>query len=213
MRESFGPPGRAFNFDGWKKYLNIKWRLWMFIDGNDGIGRVRKRFRHLMANGVLVWGHMAQANTAIFDDDGTTDVPGDIVFVRPGEEDPQRGDWLASLGRTLSAVKPDSSPDPRIVAIGKHFSDDYDRAKGLPVPKSYSPDYATVLTSVLFVRKHLPKGIWSTAWFQWLSILAITHWRQSCQRGFGRRSFVSTGSAMRSKRTCGRVGRLTSLPT
>jgi hypothetical protein len=153
--QAFGNPPREFSFWDRLTYLRIPKPGWIKYSPRD---ELRNLFRHrkaLLADGVVVWGAIVQANSLMFKR-GSSDSPADVVF---SLTDAQRVDpgYLLQIARQLFALKGTKPAGPGLAAIAQHLTNERTRVFGLPVPASISPKANCQISTTLLVRKHLPR--------------------------------------------------------
>ncbi len=152
-RQDFGLPGRSFSLWDQLTYLRTGRPAW--CDRSDRLGLFFKSRNDLLKHGQVVWGHVVQANVALFTS-GLFDSAANIVFpsdpsvvVDPAEL-AEAADRLFELGGTAPL-------DRELATLAKHLSDDFDRAFGVPVPHSLSPEFELLMSSSVIARRHLPR--------------------------------------------------------
>lgn len=153
-RQRFGaPPRRLGLFARWG-YLAPPRPDW--LKGDPAFAPLTRGWSALLGEGRVVWGRSVQVNFTLFEP-GLVDNPGDFVFC----PDPEREADPEELARVSRAVhrlhkKPPGNEEERILA--EHLPNWTDRAFGLEVPASLSPEFPAELSTVLLVRRHLPLG-------------------------------------------------------
>lgn len=152
-RENFGPPGRTFSF--WERlfYLRVKRPRWCSDD--DELSTFFRHKDRLLENGVVVWGHIVQANRLLFSP-GRDNCPGEVVYVPNTKTvvDPEELSAVASKLFDLKGTEPD---DPGLASFARYLTDEMIRVYGLRVPSSVSPRLTCAVSTVFFARHHLPE--------------------------------------------------------
>lgn len=139
---------------GQHDYPHIEAPHWV-SDGS--LAQLHASWPGLLRKGRVVWAHMVQANTGIFEF-GLDGLPGEIVY------DPQgllSAEELAPIAKTLFGLRQreqeldDKHPEQaQLLAIAKHLNAEITRAFGMPVPRTLSAE-PLLLSTVYFERKHL----------------------------------------------------------
>jgi hypothetical protein len=152
-RKNFGMPGRAFSLWDRLTYLRTGRPAW--CDRSDRLGLFFENRNDLLKHGQVVWGHIVQANVALFSS-GLFDSAANIVF--PSDPsvviDPAE---LAEVAERLFELKDTVPGDRQLATLAKHLSDEFDRAFGMPVPNSLSPKFQSLMSSSVVARRHLPQ--------------------------------------------------------
>ena len=150
-------PPRRFSFRERVSYLRLPKPLWARQDRTDKIRTIFENAASVYRNGVLVWGHVVQANMLLFRD-GKDDCPGELVYsLEPNGASTPR--LLASVARELFALKGTHPHDRGLAAIADYLTDEHVRVFGLPVPSTISPVTPCLVSTTFFCRKHLPNGV------------------------------------------------------
>jgi hypothetical protein len=151
-RASFGSPPREFSNSD-RRHLRIwPWHplLWidslMWIYGKQGTVR-----RH----GQVVWGHIVQANEALFSR-GFLDLPADVVYSFDPYFD-TAVDELAGIASGLFGLKGTRPADKALRPIARHLTAETTRAWRLPVPTHATGGRQVFMTTVMVIRRHLPQ--------------------------------------------------------
>ena len=129
---------------------------WLRSGDGDRLNLLFEHAADLWRNGAVTWGHLVQANNTLFEP-GRGDAPGELVFstadpaaVRPGA--------LADVARAVADLKGTRPDDTVRRALADHLTDEMTRAFGLEVPSGLGALLPCRLSTVLFVRRHLPGG-------------------------------------------------------
>lgn len=139
---------------GERDYPKVTAPPWL---GMDPMVRLFQSFDGLLAHGRLVWAHLVQANTGIFET-GFSGLPGEIVYDPQGILTPEE---LAPIAHTLFGLRqregelnPDDPEQTQLLAIARHLNAETTRAFGMPVPRQLCIE-PLLLSSVFFERQHL----------------------------------------------------------
>ncbi|BBM82302.1 hypothetical protein [Candidatus Uabimicrobium amorphum] len=111
-------------------------------------------YENLLQNGVVVWGHLIQANFELYSS-GKCDRPGEVVYCKNPllRCDVGRLEWIAAEIFNLKGTTPE---DPSLKEIADYLTDGYIRVFGLPVPPAISRKDIYQISTVYFARHHLP---------------------------------------------------------
>lgn len=153
---NLGPSPRSFSWwDRWN-YLRISRPTWLWFDASDELQTFFRHALDVLEGGVVVWGHVIQANQLMFEP-GSDNCPGEVVysFHNPEQVDPE---YLLHVARGLFELKGTRPTDPQLAPIADYLTDEMIRVFGLAVPHSISPALPCQISTTFFLRKHLPKG-------------------------------------------------------
>jgi hypothetical protein len=114
-----------------------------------------KNLDALFSKGIVVWGHIIQANSMMWED-GPHNCPGELVYSFD-DIDRVDPDYLREVAAELYGLKGTAPSEPDLQPIANYLTDEYVRVFGLPVPASISPSIRCTISTTFFVRKHLPK--------------------------------------------------------
>lgn len=156
-RQRFGNAPRAFSDDE-KAYLRVKFSfLTRLLSSADKLCQPLAAQESVFRDGVIVWGHLIQANNQLFQP-GKRDLPGEMVYAlnSPNITPEELGQVAAGLG-SLKGTRPAS---PALAPIANYLTDEYIRVFGLPVPPAISAK-PCMISTVYFVRHHLPNWMLS----------------------------------------------------
>lgn len=159
--QNLGPSPRKFKF--WERfsYLTLDPPIWLLLDNSDELNTVFKYQKELLKNGVLVWGHLIQANTLLFSE-GKDNCPGEVVYsLTPSLL--ATPEYLSEIAFTLSLLKGTNPTEPDLKYIAHYLTDQFIRVFGLDVPDRLSPQLKCKISTVFFDRKHLPNRIISSS--------------------------------------------------
>lgn len=155
--ERFGDAPRNFG-DAEKRYLRVAFSLiTRIVSRSDGLCRPLSAQRKVFRDGVIVWGHLIQANGGLFVP-GQQNLPGEMVYCLQSHGlDPQELGNVATELATLKGTQPTSHA---LREIADYLTDEMIRVFGLAVPPSISRD-GCLISTVQFARHHLPNQMLS----------------------------------------------------
>ncbi|WP_283435073.1 hypothetical protein [Neorhodopirellula lusitana] len=156
-RQRFGDAPRDFG-DAEKQHLRVAFSLiTRIVSRSDGLCQPLSAQRNIFRDGVVVWGHLIQANGGLFEF-GQRDLPGEMVYsLRVPDFDPAK---LEKVATELVALKGKQPTSPALLEIADYLTDEMIRVFGLKVPKTISQE-ACLISTVQFVRHHLPNQMLS----------------------------------------------------
>jgi hypothetical protein len=165
-RELFGHAPRKFK--GWfpqvyhSPYGPFWCRpAWCFTDGLNPLFR---EMYSLLQNGVVVWGHLVQANSLLFSQKPPHySAPADIIFC-PNDQSNVSIFELEEISHNLYALKGTVPNDPELLPFAQHITNELTRIFGWRVPQNITPE-TVVFSTTYFFAKHLPKGYLAHSWF------------------------------------------------
>lgn len=111
----------------------------------------------LFEHGRVVWAHVVQANTQLYQM-GEMDLPAAFVF----SVDPYfdvHWQTLANLAAGLFALKSAANPDPADAAFARILTSETEMVFNLPVPRQRTADKEAFFTTAMVHRNHLPSWI------------------------------------------------------
>ncbi|WP_345682580.1 hypothetical protein [Novipirellula caenicola] len=154
-RQRFGNAPRTFSNEE-KAHLRVKFSfLTRLLSSADKLCQPLAAQESVFRDGVIVWGHLIQANNQLFQP-GKRDLPGEMVYAlnSPNIMPEELGQVAAGLG-SLKGTRPAS---PALAPIANYLTDEYIRVFGLPVPQAISAK-PCMISTVYFVRHHLPNQL------------------------------------------------------
>ena len=141
----------------WDKmiYLRLRRPNWANHDGGDDLKVLYDHLESLLANGIVVWGHIIQVNEDLFES-GSEDLPGEVVY---SIDDSQVATpiELGDVAHNLYRLKGTVPEDPKLYSIANYLTNEYIRVFGLQVPSIVSPSLRCRISTTMFIRKHLPR--------------------------------------------------------
>lgn len=153
--KNFGPPPRHISLWDRLTYWRIARPAWLADRPQDAFNALFARVISVRRDGVVVWGHVIQANSLLFSP-GDSNCPGDVVYSLDPRL-PECHDELAAVASALFSLKHTLPADPDAASIAEHLSSEITRVFGKAVPESISPRLPCRMSSTLFLRKHLPE--------------------------------------------------------
>lgn len=156
-RNNFGQAPR--NFGLWTKwtYLHVPRPDWLQRNRLDTIDPLFREMPEIYRNGNVVWGATVQANALMFEP-GPDSCPGAVVF-DPNPDADTDPDELLELGPCLHHLRDETPDDPAAAAIGEVLDAEFERPFGWKVPPTLAPNGDVRLSTIFFVRKHIPGGV------------------------------------------------------
>jgi hypothetical protein len=155
-RARLGPAPRRFSWYDRATYLFTPKPQW--AKGDD----LETFFTHraaLLREGIVVWGHVVQANSLMYRrEEGITggpNCPGEVVYSPDSGSDVSPAE-LMFVARALFALKGTTQDDAESQSFSDYLANERVRVFGKPVPKSLSPQYPCLVSTVFFEREHLP---------------------------------------------------------
>lgn len=156
-RERFGPAPRRFGWYDRTTYLHVFRPAWCKTDDLRVYFENRER---LLREGIIVWGHVVQANEKLFRREpdeiwGGHNLPGEVVYC----DDPDREISVYDLGNVahaLFALKGKPQDDREKQFLSDHLANELTRVFGVPIPEVLSPEFPCRLSTTYFERDHLP---------------------------------------------------------
>lgn len=152
--EKLGPSPRQFWW--WDR---IYWRfarpIWLVEDPDDQLETLFQNLDNLRRDGKVVWGHIIQANGILYAP-GDDNCPGEVVYSLD-DANPLDAKELASIAARLFSLKNTKPDNPELAAIADYLTNERIRVFGKPVPAMVSPRMRYLISTVFFVRKHLPE--------------------------------------------------------
>jgi hypothetical protein len=160
--ENFGTPPRDLSSRDLQAYLHFPKPLWLLLNPSDPLTTIFRYAQTVFTEGVVVWGHIVQVNTIMFED-GNHDCPGEVVYSLT-DSSPAVPEILERVAEKLYSLKGAEPEDPELAEMAQHVTDEMSRVFGLEVSRRISPDIRCQLSVVLFVRKHLPSRRVCSSW-------------------------------------------------
>ena len=129
-------------------YVQIQPPPWIIT---DELHRLFSHYVELLLEGRVVWGHIVQANNALFAP-GDSDSPAEIVYDPSGQTAP---DALARIAQQLFKLKGSEPADAEEARVAEHLTSEISRAFAMPVPRGIA-GAGLLMSTILVARKHLP---------------------------------------------------------
>lgn len=161
-RRNFDEPGhRDFSWLDRTFYLNISRPMW--CGRSDALFSLFENKKRLLANGIVVWGHIVQANVLLFER-GRANCPASVVF-SPDSQKQIGPSELENVAHELFKLKGTTPDESELKELADNLTDEMVRTFGLKVPQSASPQDELYEATTFVTRKHLPNGILSRSFF------------------------------------------------
>jgi hypothetical protein len=163
-------PRRCWWWSDRRDYLKVRTPAWIAHYPDDPLALLFRRSADVFAQGIVVWGHVIQANTRLFDH-GDDDLPGEVVYSLAVDQDHIDTQRLRGIAERLYALKGTAPRDPELAPIAEYLTDEKLRVFGLPVPASICSDASGLgitqpsvletdsvcrISTTYFIRDHLP---------------------------------------------------------
>lgn len=160
-RLRIGEPPRSFA-PSERHYLESRSPIWCRPNA-DELHTIYADQKLLLTQGIVVWGHLLQANSALFAR-GNDDLPGASIYSPELHlhDDLTR---LASVSEEVTALRQGGGKNPREKEIGKWLADERTTFMAHPVPASIAGATPVLSSCHMFIRKHLPGGKLTTSYF------------------------------------------------
>ncbi len=162
-RSSFGNPPRIFDRDT-ERFLLVDPPWITKLRFGDPLAKLvqNNTLRNLFRKGVVVWGHIIQANIELFDpapsrDSYTYDRPGELVFFRHSAKSVPRD--LERIASRLAALKTAENLSTELQQWADYLNAETTRVVGRCVPQHLSASTECFVSTTLFRRSHLPDGV------------------------------------------------------
>lgn len=137
-------------------YARIDRPFWMTRPAGmeaDPLCRLLDDYPILLREGRVVWAHMVQANSALFEP-GQDDLPAEFLYDPEGISPAE----LAPVAAQLGDLKGTVPTDPALRRIAEHLTAEMTREFALPVPYAISEAHTMLMSTAMVCRKHLPNG-------------------------------------------------------
>lgn len=102
-KDFYGNPPRSISLWERSTYFHIPKPIWLWLSPSDEINVLFKNLPHVFRNGVVVWGHIIQANELLFEP-GSDNCPGEIVYSIEDSENVTH-EYLAKVAEELYNLK------------------------------------------------------------------------------------------------------------
>ena len=161
-RKNFGEPGfRNFSWLDRTFYLYISKPVWCTKE--DELFATFQHKKQLLADGIVVWAHIVQANSLLFER-GNDNCPASVLFAPDvaTDIDPRE---IGSVARTLFQLKGTTPEEPELKELADNITDESVRTFGLAVPDAASPNHKLFEATTFVTRKHLPNGVLTLPFF------------------------------------------------
>lgn len=153
-RQRLGREPRSFWF--WNRpYITARPPAWMKDHPQDPLWGIFKLQSRLLQAGRVVWGHIVQANTLLFEP-GSDDCPASVLISQDNLAD-RCPDKLREAAQAIFALKGTTPRDPVLAEFARVITDERER-HWQHVPTQLSGLRETYNVALMFFRKHLPVG-------------------------------------------------------
>ncbi|MDC1141900.1 hypothetical protein OAU50_02310 [Planctomycetota bacterium] len=193
MRLGLGPTPRVLSKDA-KKILKSKMPRWLKREKSRGIADQYKHYQAIYENGLVVWGHIIQANTLLFEP-GKEDHPAAWLY----SFDPyynEQVDELAEIAGSLFSAKGEQTGDPEVQIFADTLADEFESHMRLPIPRSLTDDHDVYYTCGMVIRKHLPIPVLETNLLPLLVAPSVTNSTIILPSNFWDARFISAWTDM-----------------
>ncbi|MBW8482125.1 hypothetical protein [Actinomadura parmotrematis] len=166
-RDNLGPPPRAFD-PRTARGLRSGVPLWLRLGGADALRQVIDAQDLLLAEGRAVWGCVVQAHAPLLHP-GRRDLPA-VVIYSPDAMFDDMPDELQDVAARLFAVRDTEPADPALRELARMLAErSRRRSVRLPLPRALVGSAPVYATTVLVVRRHLPRRRLSAGTFPLLT--------------------------------------------
>ena len=121
-RENFGKAPRKFSLWDRLTYLRMPRPIWLHLNPRDGLRTLFERLPDLLETGIVVWGHIVQANRMLFSN-GSQNLPGEFVFCLDAPETVDINE-LQDVAMQLGELKGTKPRDRNLRPIADHLTDE-----------------------------------------------------------------------------------------
>lgn len=187
-RSNFGSAPRRIGFFE-RRALKTPPPQWMLSEPDDQLWQLYRDRDILLREGVVVWGHLIQANRLLFSP-GAEDHPCAALYSFDPFFDDNPG-LLEELGHSLYRLKGKKVADPKLQRIADYLENELERTLSMPVPSLSEDGPYCVHSSMMVHRAHLPDGVLSNGMFPVIAhptatptamILPSKFWPEEMQR-------------------------------
>jgi hypothetical protein len=190
-----GSAPRRFGFIDRLTYLRPDRPRWA---KRDPLARFFERFGSVLERGRVTWGHIIQVNEQLFSK-GPRDHPGEVLYSSEPSQNASPG-LLEPIASACFALKNTTPIDADQCPIADYLTDQKIRVFGLDVPKTLSGHTTCKISTVMFIRNHLPNGIVSLPFFPIVftddgvaAVVPSRYWSKSFQQAWHQEEDASAG--------------------
>ena len=155
VRDLLGEPPRTFD-PSLAHYLQVEPPQWLTATTSDELYGVYPAQDRLRAYGRVVWAAVVQANALLFKP-GPEDHPASVIWSEDRYFD-ARPKALLAITPELYSLKGNDQVDAESAAFARMLTNERIRAPRLKVPSRFTGGRVVYHSSLMFTRKHLPKG-------------------------------------------------------
>src|SRR5437868_4401050 len=121
--DNFGEPPRAVSLWDRLTYFRVSKPIWLRTNPGDKLMMHFKNLNTLFSEGIVVWGHIIQANSMMWED-GPHNCPGELVY---SFDDIDRVDpeYLREVAAELYGLKGTAPSEPDLQPIANYLTDEY----------------------------------------------------------------------------------------
>jgi hypothetical protein len=156
-RERFGRPPRALAgpaAEACRLHLNPQFASLLAM-ARDPLLRIPEDQPALCARGQVVWGHIVQANSTLFDPANHRTLPANVVYSRDPYFDGRVG-LLAEIAHGLFAQKGSVPADRELQEFVRVITDEHARIVRRELPRRYCGGRSVYFATCLIQPGHLP---------------------------------------------------------
>jgi hypothetical protein len=170
-KEQFGSAPRSFSI--WNRLHNkMTPPKWMKVHQDVRLLSIYEDQKALFTNGLVVWGHLVQANSLLFSP-GLSDHPASIIFSLDSHFDKNLYD-LETIAHNLYGHKGQEVNEPELAYFVDVITDEFKTPFNIQLPYSLTANRDVYFTSIMVCRKHLPKRQLISGWFPLLTNPRLT---------------------------------------
>lgn len=152
-RKAFGTAPREFALWDRLAYFRVAQPAWVHGNPPDDLCLLFDNLELLFSRGIVVWGHVVQANQLLFGS-GHHNCPGEVVYsLDDARIEPEDLEQIASRLFALKGTEPQDRESRR---IADYLTDECQRVFGLSVPGMLSYPFRCEISTTFFARHHLP---------------------------------------------------------
>ncbi|MEZ6049335.1 MAG: hypothetical protein R3C11_27905 [Planctomycetaceae bacterium] len=134
------------------------------MDPADKINIIFDEHKRLFKEGVIVWGHIIQANAHLFDSNDDHDCPAETVYSLSSNESANPED-LERIAHKLFSLKGRRPVRDDLRMIANYLTNESIRVFGFPVPADLAKRRNCRISTIMVFRKHLPVPFLNNTFF------------------------------------------------
>ncbi len=164
----------------------------LFENNNDPLLMILRDQEKLIRGGSVVWGHLVQANSMLFDRNNDKTLPANVLYSLDSYFDSDVM-YLGALARNLFAQKGTSPADHEIREFVRIITDELERSIKRELPKHYCCGHSVFFGDCFVQPSHLPGRCLTGSYFPMLvnpaetaavMILPSQYWPPEFLRGW-----------------------------